>query len=113
MHRINWCEEGMKLEDISTKNIGENDLNPRIKYIMVRLDNRYIKLVQEGWHNKGWSTEQEFCINRLYWVGESTKSVWKCCIKVGYMKRTLKNVCSRSKTMLFWTENSVGRKPRK
>ena len=28
----------MKLEDISTKNIGENDLNPRIKHIIVIID---------------------------------------------------------------------------
>ena len=39
MHKIDWCEEGLQLVDIATKNIGENYLNPRIKYIMVRLDN--------------------------------------------------------------------------
>ena len=39
MHKIGWCEGGMQLEDIATNNVGENDLNPRIKNIMVRLDN--------------------------------------------------------------------------
>ena len=39
MHKIEWFEGCMQLEDISTKNVGENDLNPRMKYIMVRLDN--------------------------------------------------------------------------
>ena len=39
MHKIDWCEGGLQLADISTKNIGENDLTPRMKYIMVRLDN--------------------------------------------------------------------------
>ena len=39
MHKVHWCEGGLQLEDISTKNVGENDLNTRIKYIMVRLDN--------------------------------------------------------------------------
>ena len=39
MHNIDWCEGGLQLEDIATKNVGENDLNPRMKYIMVRLDN--------------------------------------------------------------------------
>ena len=39
MHKIDWCEVGLKLTDIATKNVGENDLNPIMKYIMVRLDN--------------------------------------------------------------------------
>ena len=39
MHKIDWCEGGLKLADIATKNVGEHDLIPRIKYIMVRLDN--------------------------------------------------------------------------
>ena len=32
MHNIDWCEGGLQLEDIGTKNVGENDLNPRMKY---------------------------------------------------------------------------------
>ena len=48
MHKIDWCEGGLKLADISTKNIGENGLTPRIKYILVILDNLYRTLVQEG-----------------------------------------------------------------
>ena len=39
MHNIDWCERGLQLADIGTKNVGENDLNPRMKYIMARLDN--------------------------------------------------------------------------
>ena len=39
IHKIDWCEEGLQLEDIAIKNVGEDDLNPRMKYIMVR---RYI-----------------------------------------------------------------------
>ena len=39
MHKIDWCERGLQLEDISTKTVGNNDLNPRMKYIMERLDN--------------------------------------------------------------------------
>ena len=39
MHNIEWCEGGLQLADIDTKNIGEHDLNPIMKYIMVRLDN--------------------------------------------------------------------------
>ena len=39
MHNIDWCEGGIKLADITTKNVGENDINDRMKYIMVRLYN--------------------------------------------------------------------------
>ena len=39
MHKIDLCEGGLQLAYIVTKNVGENDLNPRMKYILVRLDN--------------------------------------------------------------------------
>ena len=39
MHKVDWCEGGLQLADIAAKNVGENYLNPRMKYIMVRLDN--------------------------------------------------------------------------
>ena len=39
MHKIGWCEGGLQLADIDTKNISEPDLTPRMKYIMVRLEN--------------------------------------------------------------------------
>ena len=48
MHKIYWCEGGLHLEDITTKNVGENNLNPRMKYTMVIIDNQDKKLVQEG-----------------------------------------------------------------
>ena len=51
--KIDWCEGGLKLEDIATKNVGETDLTPRMKYIMVRFDNWERTLVQERWRNIG------------------------------------------------------------
>ena len=39
MHKIDWCEGGLQLADISTKNLSEPDLTPRMEYIMVRLKN--------------------------------------------------------------------------
>ena len=39
LHNIDWCEGGIQFEYIATKNVDENDLNPRMKYIMVRLEN--------------------------------------------------------------------------
>ena len=38
MHKIGWCEGGLQLADIATSNFGKNDLSPRMKYIMVRLE---------------------------------------------------------------------------
>ena len=38
MHQIEWCEGGLQLADIGTKNVSEPDLTPRMKYIMVRLE---------------------------------------------------------------------------
>ena len=37
MHNIEWCEVGLQLVDIAPANVGQNDLNPRMKYITVRL----------------------------------------------------------------------------
>ena len=39
MHKIDWCEGGLQLEDIGTNNVSEPDLTPRMKYIMIRLQN--------------------------------------------------------------------------
>ena len=39
MHKIYCSEGGLQLAEIGTKNLSEPDLTPRIKYIMVRLEN--------------------------------------------------------------------------
>ena len=38
IYKIDWCEGYMKLADIANKNVRENDLNTRMKYIMVSLE---------------------------------------------------------------------------
>ena len=38
IHNIFWYEGSLQLSDIVTKNVGDNYLNPRMKYIMVSLD---------------------------------------------------------------------------
>ena len=38
MHKIDWCEGGPQLADIATNNVSENDLTPKIKYIMLILE---------------------------------------------------------------------------
>ena len=37
--KIDWCEGGLQLADTVTKNVSEPDITPRMKYIMVRLEN--------------------------------------------------------------------------
>ena len=39
MQNIDWLEGGLKMADIPTRDVGENSLNHRMKYIMVSLDN--------------------------------------------------------------------------
>ena len=38
-HKIVWCEVGLQLADIATKNVKEYELNNKLGYAMVRLDN--------------------------------------------------------------------------
>ena len=39
MHKIDCCEGGLQLAEIGTKNLSEPNLTPRMKYIMVIIDN--------------------------------------------------------------------------
>ena len=39
MHNIYWCRGNLQLADMATKNVGEPDLTPIMKYIMAILDN--------------------------------------------------------------------------
>ena len=39
MHKINWCEGGLQLADIGTKIVSKLEITPRMKDIMVRLEN--------------------------------------------------------------------------
>ena len=48
MQKIDWCEGGSQLTDIGTKNVSEPDVPPRMKYIMVRLENWDRRHVREG-----------------------------------------------------------------
>ena len=46
MHKIEWCEGGLQLANIAITNVGDNELNTRMKYIMVRLDKWYTTIVK-------------------------------------------------------------------
>ena len=39
MHKIYWFEGGLLFTDIATKNIGDDNLNPNIKYIVEMIYN--------------------------------------------------------------------------
>ena len=39
IHKIDWCEGGMQLAYIATKNVSEPYLTPRMKYITIILEN--------------------------------------------------------------------------
>ena len=39
IHKIEWCGGVIQLSDIATKKVGENDLNLRMRYIVVSFDN--------------------------------------------------------------------------
>ena len=39
IHKTNWCEGGLQLADLGTNNLSDPDITPRMKYIMVRLEN--------------------------------------------------------------------------
>ena len=36
MHKMDWCGGGLKLEEMSTENVGEHDLTLNVKNIMER-----------------------------------------------------------------------------
>ena len=38
MHNIDWREGGPQSADIVIKHVGDNDLNPRMKYIIARIN---------------------------------------------------------------------------
>ena len=37
IHKIDWCEGGLKLAEIATNNVGDPYLTPMMKYIIIRL----------------------------------------------------------------------------
>ena len=39
MNNIEWYEDGLQLAKIATNNVGETNLSPRIKHILVRIYN--------------------------------------------------------------------------
>ena len=38
MHRIDWYEGGLEMVDIANKNVGDNDLNKIMKYIILIIE---------------------------------------------------------------------------
>ena len=91
MQKIDWCEGGLQLADIGTKNVSEPDLTRSMKY-----NGNTWELKTEHFYNRGDRVkdsheEQEFWMTRLDWVGirlnqfemfeehEKCLSRWKQC----------------------------------
>ena len=81
IHKIYWCEGGLKLANIATKNIGENDLNQKMKYIMISLDNQDRTHAQYGWYDIEQYIKQQFCMTILDLFEYSNQSVWNVWFK--------------------------------
>ena len=81
INKIDWCEGVTQLAVIVTKNVGENDLNTKIKYTMVMIDDWERTIAQEGKYDTGQSTGQQFCMTILYWFEDFPQPVWNFCIK--------------------------------
>ena len=60
MNWIEWCEGGLQLPDMANENVGENGLNPRMKYIMLIIDNR------ENTCKRGVTGERRACETRCF-----------------------------------------------
>ena len=48
MHKIDWCEGGLQLAYIGTRNVSEPDITPRKKYIMLILKTETGNLYKRG-----------------------------------------------------------------
>ena len=92
MHKIDWCEGGLKLAGIGTKNVSEPDLTPRMKYIMVSLEN---------WrHNTCTRGVIEYRI-----VMRNKSSEWLNYIELGFDSISLK--CLKNMQTVYQDENNL------
>ena len=65
-HKTVWCEGGLQLADIGTKNVREDKLNTRFVFAKVRLDNLW-KNCQRGvtGYIRFWRT---MCSEQINWI---------------------------------------------
>ena len=102
LHKKVWRGGGLKLSDIGTKHVREDELNPRLGYAMVRLDN-WKKTFQRGvtGYIRVWRT---MCYEWLDWIDFKTwlndfeMFIWVYNDELEFIitKRTLKTVLGNS-----------------
>ena len=92
MHKIEWCEGGLQLADIGTKNVSEPDLTPRMKYIMVRLENWRQNTFKRG-----------VIVYRI--VMKNKSSEWIDYIDLGFDSISLK--CLKHMKTVYQDENNI------
>ena len=92
MQKIEWCEGGLQLADIGTKNVSEPDLTPRMKYIMVRLENWRKNTCKRG-------------VIEYRIVMKNKSSEWLYYIELGFDSISLK--CLKNMKTVYQDENNV------
>ena len=43
LHKTVWCEGGLQISDIGTKNVSKDKLNPRVGYTMVTIERTLVQ----------------------------------------------------------------------
>ena len=88
MHKIVWCEGGLKLADIRTKNVTEDQLNTILVYTMVIIDNlwntctrgvieyRRVWIIRYSDDSSGFGLYWLDSIGLKYWI-QHLKLLWK------------------------------------
>ena len=66
MHKTVWYEGVLKLADIGTNNVGQDELNPILGYPMVRLDNwKNTSQIGAKGYRRAW---RKMCSEWLDWI---------------------------------------------
>ena len=63
LHKTVWCEVGLQMEDIGTKNVREDRLNSRLGYDMLRLKS-WQNTCQKEWQDTE-NSEEQCVLNEL------------------------------------------------
>ena len=76
MHKIDWCEGGLQLSDIGTKNVSEPDLTPRLGV----LDSKHAMCMDKNGKD---TKHTRHIVSRIHFVrnGESVKCTKSISVK--------------------------------
>ena len=69
VYKTVWCERGLRMADIVTNNVTEDEINTRLVYAMLRHENLKSTCVNKGWNYTKESKEQHV-------LNDSTGMIW-------------------------------------